>query len=136
MIIALEDAKYKLVGMRAEVKELGSALKIDELRVIAAELDEKTLDPNFWSDQENSGKVMQKCGMKYEGTLKDAIKVKGKFKTISIFAITKKEYSFILREKIRIIKEELGEIFYGRNIRNYYGRKLWRFMAYECYEII
>ena len=59
MIIALEDAKYKLVGMRAEVKELGSALKIDELRVIAAELDEKTLDPNFWS-LEDSSKILQK----------------------------------------------------------------------------
>ena len=60
MIIALEDAKYKLIGMRAELKELGSALRIDELKVIADELDKQTLDPNFWSDQENSSKVLQK----------------------------------------------------------------------------
>ncbi len=59
LIIALEDAKYKLIGMRAEVKELGSALKIDELRTIAAELDEKTLDPNFWS-LEDSSKILQR----------------------------------------------------------------------------
>ena len=60
MIIALEDAKYKLVGMRADLKELGSALRIDELKVTAEELDAQTLDQNFWSDQENSSKVLQK----------------------------------------------------------------------------
>ena len=60
MIIALEDAKYKLIGMRAELKELGSALRIDELKVTAEELDKQTLDPDFWSDQENSSKVLQK----------------------------------------------------------------------------
>ena len=59
MIIALEEAKYKLVGMRADIKELGSALKIEELRKTAAELDEKTLDPNFWSG-EDSSKILQK----------------------------------------------------------------------------
>lgn len=60
MIIALEDAKYKLIGMRADLKELGSALRIDELRLLAQELDHQTLDPDFWSNQENSSKVLQK----------------------------------------------------------------------------
>ncbi len=60
MIIALEDAKYKLIGMRADLKELGSALRIDELRSLAQELDHQTLDPDFWSNQENSSKVLQK----------------------------------------------------------------------------
>ena len=60
MIIALEDAKYKLIGMRADLKELGSALRIEELKVTAEELDKQTLEPNFWSDQENSSKVLQK----------------------------------------------------------------------------
>ena len=60
MIIALEEAKYKLIGMRADIKELGSALRIDELRKLAEELDAQTLDPDFWSNQENSSKVLQK----------------------------------------------------------------------------
>ena len=60
VIIALEDAKYKLIGMRADLKELGSALRIDELRSLAQELDHQTLDPDFWSNQENSSKVLQK----------------------------------------------------------------------------
>ena len=60
MIIALEDAKYKLIAMRADIKDLGSALSIDELRQLAKELDEQTLDPDFWSNQENSSSVLQK----------------------------------------------------------------------------
>ena len=59
MIIALEEAKYKLLKMRDELKELGSALRIEEKRVTVAELEEKTLDPNFWGDQENSSKILQ-----------------------------------------------------------------------------
>ena len=60
MIVALEDAKYKLIGMREKIVELGSALRIDDLRVTADELDKQTLDPDFWSNQENSSKVLQK----------------------------------------------------------------------------
>ena len=59
MIIALEEAKYKLLKMRDELKELGSALRIEEKRVTVTELEEKTLDPNFWGDQENSSKILQ-----------------------------------------------------------------------------
>ena len=59
MIVALEEAKYKLVGMRPVVIELGSALRIDELKVKIEELEAQTLDPDFWSNQENSSKVLQ-----------------------------------------------------------------------------
>ena len=41
MIVALEEAKYKLVGLREDIKELGAALRIDELRETAAELEKK-----------------------------------------------------------------------------------------------
>ncbi len=59
MIVALEDAKYKLTGMRPVIKELGSALRVDELRLRAEELEKQTLNNDFWSDQENSAKVLQ-----------------------------------------------------------------------------
>jgi peptide chain release factor 2 len=60
LIIALEDAKYKLIGMRADIDDLGSALRIEQLKTTAKELDEQTLDPDFWSNQENSSSVLQK----------------------------------------------------------------------------
>ena len=59
MIIALEEAKYKLIKLREDLSELGSALKIDEKKKNVEELEAQTLDPNFWSNQENSSKVLQ-----------------------------------------------------------------------------
>jgi len=59
LIIALEEAKYKLINFRANVTELGSALQIDLLREKAAKLEETTQDADFWNDQENSGKVLK-----------------------------------------------------------------------------
>ncbi len=59
MIIALEEAKHKLNAFRENITELGSALRIDELKVKADELEETTQAPEFWNDQQNSGKVLQ-----------------------------------------------------------------------------
>ncbi len=59
MIIALEEAKHKLTAFRENITELGSALRIDELKAKADELEETTQAPEFWNDQQNSGKVLQ-----------------------------------------------------------------------------
>ena len=59
MIIALEEAKYNLENFRADIKELGSAIRIDELREKVAALEATTTAAEFWNDQENSGKVLK-----------------------------------------------------------------------------
>ena len=59
MIIALEEAKYKLIKLREDIAELGSALKIEEKRATVEELEKQTLEQDFWSNQENSSKVLQ-----------------------------------------------------------------------------
>ena len=59
MIIALENAKRELVDMREKIVDLGSALRIEDLKGRVAELEQKTADPAFWGDQENSSKVLQ-----------------------------------------------------------------------------
>ena len=41
------------------VAELGNALRIEELKVKIEELEAQTLDPDFWSNQDNSSKVLQ-----------------------------------------------------------------------------
>ena len=75
MIIQLEEAKRALIALEPELKELGSALKIDALREELKELDEKTSQPDFWNDQENSGKILQRQKAvkskieKYEGLI-------------------------------------------------------------------
>ena len=59
MIVALEDAKYKLIGMRESIKELGSAIRVTELRDSLPALEEQTLAADFWSNQDVSSKVLQ-----------------------------------------------------------------------------
>jgi peptide chain release factor 2 len=59
MIIALEEARHKLIDMRKDVKELGNALRIGDLKSRAAELEAQTLDPNFWSDPDSANKITQ-----------------------------------------------------------------------------
>ena len=59
MIIALEEAKLKLIALRADLKELGNALKIEDLISKAEELEAETLDPNFWSNPDKANKITQ-----------------------------------------------------------------------------
>ena len=107
LIIALEEAKYKLIGLRADVEDLGSALRIDQLRATVKELDEQTLDPDFWSNQENSSTVLQKLKQtkdtieNYEALsarLEDAI-------TLAEMAIEENEEGYIDE-----VESELSEI--------------------------
>ncbi len=107
MIIALEEAKYKLIGMRADVEDLGSALRIDELRRTAEELDAKTLDPDFWSNQENSSSVLQKLKQ-----TKDAIENYEALKARLEDAITLAEMAIEENEEgyIEEVETELREI--------------------------
>ncbi len=59
MIIILEETKHKLNAFRNNITELGSALRIDELKAKADELEATTQAPEFWNDQQTSGKVLQ-----------------------------------------------------------------------------
>ncbi|MBE6574224.1 MAG: peptide chain release factor 2 [Ruminococcaceae bacterium] len=59
-MIQLEEAKRSLNAIEPEITELGSALRIEELKNELSELDEKTSQPDFWNDQENSGKILQR----------------------------------------------------------------------------
>ena len=67
MIIQLEEAKRTLLQQEEDIKELASALKLDELRAETAELEKKTLADDFWGSEE-SGPVLKR--VKY---LKDRI---------------------------------------------------------------
>ena len=107
MIIALEDAKYKLIAMRADINDLGSALRIDELKKLAAELDEQTLDPDFWSNQENSSKVLQKV-KQTKDTIESYEELKGRLEdaiTLAEMAIEENDEAYVEE-----VQSELAEI--------------------------
>ena len=52
MIVALEEAKRKLVELEDTLKELGNQLRIEEAKERAQELERETLVGDFWSDAE------------------------------------------------------------------------------------
>ena len=60
LIIALENAKHELQNFRSNIEELGNALRISELKAEVESLEKLTFEPDFWSDQENSTKILQK----------------------------------------------------------------------------
>ena len=60
MILQLEEAKRTLNTLGEALVELGSALRIDELRSELASLEEKTSEADFWNDPESSSKVLQR----------------------------------------------------------------------------
>jgi len=107
MIIALEDAKYKLIAMRADIDDLGSALRIDELKKLASELDEQTLDPDFWSNQENSSKVLQKV-KQTKDTIESYEELKGRLEdaiTLAEMALEENDEAYVEE-----VQSELAEI--------------------------
>ncbi|MGM9645689.1 MAG: peptide chain release factor 2 [Eubacteriales bacterium] len=106
-MIALENAKYELQNFRNDVKELGNALRIDELKNEVAELEKKTFEPEFWSDQDNSTKTLQKIKQ-----MKDKIEkyeaLKGKLEdTIMMTEMAIEENDESLTEEILHDKEEI-----------------------------
>ena len=50
------------------------------------------IEARFIKQNERSKRVMEKCRMSYEGTLKEAIFAKGIYKDLGIYAITRDEY--------------------------------------------
>ena len=59
MIIALEEAKRRLVALYDVVEELKNQLRIDETKERCAELERETMVQDFWNDAEKSSKKLQ-----------------------------------------------------------------------------
>ena len=59
MIVALEEAKRRLVALEDVVAELGNQLRIDEARERASDLERETMVQDFWNDAEASSKKLR-----------------------------------------------------------------------------
>ncbi|MBR2722362.1 MAG: peptide chain release factor 2 [Clostridia bacterium] len=58
-MVALEDAKHKLIALREDLTELGLALRIAETKDSLIDLEAQTQSPDFWSSAEKSAKTLQ-----------------------------------------------------------------------------
>ena len=59
MIVALEEAKRRLVALEDVLVELGNQLRIEEAKERAAELERETMVQDFWNDAEKSSKKLR-----------------------------------------------------------------------------
>ncbi len=64
MIIQLDEAKRTLTEMKDKIIDLGSALRIDELKKSIEELEAQTSNENFWNDTAISSKVLKEIKTK------------------------------------------------------------------------
>ena len=59
MIVALDEAKRRLIDLKDQLAELASQLRIDEAKERAADLERETMVADFWNDAEKSSKKLQ-----------------------------------------------------------------------------
>ncbi len=59
-MIQFEELKSKLLELKPQIADYRSAIGMDDLQKRQNALEEKTADPNFWNDLENSSRVLQK----------------------------------------------------------------------------
>ena len=84
MILQLEEAKRAVSALESDITELGSALKIDELKSTLADLETQTTAPDFWSaDQNVSGKILQRI-KSVKGTISRFEALKSKCEDLSV----------------------------------------------------
>ena len=96
--------------MRADIDDLGSALRIDELKVTVEELDKQTLDPDFWSNSENSSTVLQKL-KQTKDTIENYEALKSRLEdaiTLAEMAIEENEEAYVeeVEGELRAITKE------------------------------
>ena len=59
MIVALEEAKRRLLEIEDTVHDLKNAIRYDDLTEKIAEMEARTLADNFWSNADESSKILQ-----------------------------------------------------------------------------
>lgn len=111
MIIALEEAKYELQNFRANIVDLGDALRISDKKARVAELDAMTNDAAFWSDSDNSSKVLREL-KQLKDTIEEYEKLAAKLEdavALAEMAIEENDESYVEEvqsEKTAIIEQE------------------------------
>ena len=108
MIVALEDAKYKLIALRKELEELGSALRIEETKENLKDMEAQTQAPDFWNNAERSSKILQvikQAQDKVEGYEKLSARLEDAI-ALAEMAIEENDESFV--EEVQTELEEIS----------------------------
>ncbi|MCF6097227.1 peptide chain release factor 2 [Thermovorax subterraneus] len=66
----LEELKSEIEALEPQIKEMRIYFEIDKIKVDIQKLEEKTLDPNFWDDQQEAQKILQNLNQ-LKGTVEE-----------------------------------------------------------------
>ncbi|MBQ3049258.1 MAG: PCRF domain-containing protein, partial [Oscillospiraceae bacterium] len=59
-MLQYDELRLRLTAMRPDIDDFSDAIGLEKLKEELAELEEKSADQEFWSDLENSSKVLQR----------------------------------------------------------------------------
>ena len=59
LIVALEEAKRRLIEIEDTVKDLRHAIRYEDLMQKTEELEARTMADNFWNNADESSKILQ-----------------------------------------------------------------------------
>jgi len=69
------------------------------IRLCFVDLDLNRVETFHYVGNEGSGKVMQKCGMKFEGISEQGVKIKGVFRDVVRYGMTKERWRSLNQKK-------------------------------------
>ena len=61
-MLQFEELKLQLEALEPDIKDLANALGLDKMKMEIEQLEQRSAQPGFWDDVENSQKVLQKTG--------------------------------------------------------------------------
>ena len=62
IMLQYEELILEFEALKPSLKELASALDLENLKAEVSSLEELSAQPDFWNDSENSQKTLQKMG--------------------------------------------------------------------------
>ncbi|MBQ4324500.1 MAG: peptide chain release factor 2 [Clostridia bacterium] len=125
-MIALEEAKRRLASLEESVRQLRDALHIEALTEEAMELEAKTYAPDFWGDQETSGKILQTLKQTKE-TIENYENLVARYEDTSLLiemAIEENDESSVdeVRREVEFIEKECERLRLGTLLTGEYDR--------------
>ena len=126
MIIALEEAKRRLASLEESVRQLRDALHIEALTEEVREMEAKTYAPDFWGDQETSGKILQTLKQTKE-TIENYENLVARYEDTSLLiemAIEENDESSVdeVRREVEFIEKECERLRLGTLLTGEYDR--------------
>jgi peptide chain release factor 2 len=104
----MHELKTKIEGLVRKLAAIKKTLKIDDAKIRVKELEAKTTDPSFWSDQRSAKSVMQELG-DIQSEISEVEKIEADLETLAELAQDEKSISEKL-EEIKSLEKRIEKL--------------------------